>query len=164
MMNEIVLDKLKDSVLIELVKETFNLEGVDLGSNIKFLLKDEQIQKLISLTSALIKEEIVQLETVDGILRIEASNILYIEALAGDVILHDRFEETYDLKDPLYVVEEMLDKEDFIRISKSFIVSLKQIRYIKSLLNAKLELTLRSGEKLEVTRSYIKAFKEKLNP
>lgn len=164
MMNEIVLNKIKDAVLIELVKETFHIEGVDLGDDVKFLLKDEQVQKLFSLTSALIKEEIVQLETTDGILRIEASNINYIEALAGDVILHDRFGEKYYLKDPLYVVQEMLDNDNYIRISKSFIVSLKQIRYIKSLINAKLELTLRNGTKLEVTRSYIKAFKEKLSP
>lgn len=60
-------------------------------------------------------------------------------------------------------LEEMLGDLWFERINKSQIVNLKKIIYIRPLLNSKIELTLTGDVKLEVNRSYLRAFKKALN-
>jgi DNA-binding LytR/AlgR family response regulator len=57
----------------------------------------------------------------------------------------------------------ILEPYHFVRISKSFIVNLRQIKYIKVGLNAKLHLTLNNQTQLEVTRSFVKRFKKHLD-
>ena len=87
------------------------------------------------------------------------SECLYFEALGHDVILINSFFKDVYLRHTLLDLEEMLSNLRFTRISKSVIVNLDKIEYIKPLLNSKLELSLPGGIKLEVNRSYLKSFR-----
>ena len=68
----------------------------------------------------------------------------------------------YMIKQPLYQLEEILKPYYFVRIGKSFIVSVSKIKYIKTTINAKLDLELINGVHLEVSRSFVKKFKNAL--
>lgn len=101
--------------------------------------------------------------TLDGFVQLYISNIYYIEAFGEDIVCHMKNLEQQHIKKPLYQLEMILEPYHFVRISKSFIVNLRQIKYIKVGLNAKLHLTLNNQSQLEVTRSFVKTFKKHLN-
>ena len=70
--------------------------------------------------------------------------------------------ESQRIRQPLYQLEEMLKPYNFVRIGKSFIVNMNKIRYIRTGFNAKLDLELTDGTHLEVSRSFVNAFKSAL--
>jgi len=50
----------------------------------------------------------------------------------------------------------------YIRIGKSQLVNLRYIKKLKNMSNRRIEVTLKSDEKLIVSRHYIQEFKSKL--
>ncbi len=100
--------------------------------------------------------------TQEGFVQIHLRDIVYVESFKDDIYLHLLGNKTEHIKKPLYQLEEMLIPYHFIRISKSYIVNIRMILYIKVALNAKLNLELKEGTKLDVTRSYVKRFKQGL--
>ncbi|MCD4826972.1 MAG: LytTR family transcriptional regulator [Acholeplasmataceae bacterium] len=123
--------------------------------------KVDDLKKVIEL----IEYEKMQMffPTVDGFVQLYISNIYYIEAFGEDIVCHMKQLNKQHIKKPLYQLEVLLKPYHFVRISKSFIVNLRSIKYIKVGLNAKLHLTLYNHDQLEVTRSFVKAFKKQLN-
>lgn len=57
-------------------------------------------------------------------------------------------------------LEKKLDPEKFIRVHRSVILSLKQVRHYKSLGSARLEITLNDGTKVKSSRSFSGKFKK----
>ncbi len=104
----------------------------------------------------------ISFETTNGWVMIYAKSITYIESFGEDIFVHLDHKETIQVKHPLYELENMLTKFHVIRIGKSFLVNLMKIKFIETTLNAKLELTLNDGSQLEVSRSYVKRFKDAL--
>lgn len=122
--------------------------------------KKEEFKKLFNL----IEYEKMQMffPTQEGFVQVHLKDVLYIESFGDDIHMHLIGQKCEHIKKPLYQLEEMLKPYHFIRISKSYIVNVRMITYIKVALNAKLHLELREGTKLDVTRSYVKSFKESL--
>ena len=56
-------------------------------------------------------------------------------------------------------LEELLRPRRFCRISKSTLVNLMKIKAIQPDFNGRFTALLRSGEKVLISRSYVKAFK-----
>lgn len=104
----------------------------------------------------------ISLETQHGWTMIYAKSITYIESFGEDIFIHLDKKESVQVKYPLYELENMLHKFHVVRIGKSFLVNLMKIKTIETTLNAKLELTLNDGSILEVSRSYVKRFKDAL--
>jgi DNA-binding LytR/AlgR family response regulator len=104
----------------------------------------------------------ISFETINGWTMIFAKSIMYIESFGEEIFMHLDHKETIQVKHPLYELEQMLSKFHVVRIGKSFLVNLMKIKLIETTLNAKLELTLIDGSKLEVSRSYVKRFKDAL--
>lgn len=104
----------------------------------------------------------ISFETQNGWMMVYAKRVTYIESFGEDIFIHLDKDETIQVKHPLYELENMLSKFHVIRIGKSFLVNLMKIKFIETTINAKLELTLNDGTKLEVSRSYVKRFKDAL--
>lgn len=104
----------------------------------------------------------VNVENSFGTKRINVRAIEYIEALDNDVFVV-LGKERYYVLEKLYVLEEMLEPKNFVRVSKSFLVNIGKIDYIKPLINSKLKLIMYNGDVIEVNRTYIKTFKERMN-
>ncbi|XMB87436.1 LytTR family DNA-binding domain-containing protein [Mycoplasmatota bacterium WC44] len=93
--------------------------------------------------------------------RVEVRSMQYVETFGDDVYL---VMQDYRLltKNKLYQLEEILKEKDFIRVSKSHLVNIGKIRYIKPAINSKIELIMNNDDIVEVKRTYLKNFKETL--
>ena len=103
----------------------------------------------------------INVENSFGVKRINTRVIEYIEALDNDVFVV-LGKERYYVLEKLYVLESLLEEKNFVRVSKSFLVNIAKIDYIKPLINSKLKLVMCNGDAIEVNRTYIKSFKEKM--
>ena len=65
----------------------------------------------------------------------------------------------FSLKD----LENRLPAEIFQRVHRSFIINLNYIKAIHKWFGGKLQLEMKNGKEIIVSRSYIRAFKEKIN-
>ena len=93
------------------------------------------------------------------IFRLNTKDISHIESFAHDIIAHCGSDE-YKLTERLRRLEEILDPEEFIRVSNSVIVSAEHIKSIRPSLSQKFVLTMSDGSKVDVTRTYYYIFKE----
>ncbi len=148
--------------LIELLKSDANieLETLVLKDDILFQVPTQHEATFFRLLNEIIdKESGFWLDTIDEKRKVYPSECLYFESLGYEVILVNSFYKDIFLKHTLAELEVILADLKFVRISKTVIVNLDKIEYIKPLLNSKLELSLPGGIKLEVNRSYLKPFR-----
>lgn len=98
--------------------------------------------------------------TADGqYAKLQLSNIFYFEALDEHVFAYTK-DKVYEIRCRLYEVEERYQDILFLRISKSVVVNLRKIESITPALNARFMAHLKNGEKLIVSRQYVKPLKD----
>ncbi len=93
---------------------------------------------------------------------INTGEVLYFESVDDRTFLYTDnavLETAYRL----YELELMLSEQDFLRISKSQIVSIQKIRALHPELNRTLTATLCNGEKLTISRKYVPHLKQLLS-
>jgi DNA-binding LytR/AlgR family response regulator len=61
----------------------------------------------------------------------------------------------------LYEIEEMLNKSDFLRISKQVVINIKKIKSVAPAGDSRFLATLTNGEKVIISRQYVPALKER---
>lgn len=163
-MAKLLLDKVKDNDIILKLKESYNLITEDINNTQTVIslddLEENVVEEIVNLVSR--NKEMMLFETEDGWVNLNIYEINYLESYLDTVYIRDVNQKSYTIKTPLYQLEERLKPYKFVRISISFVCSTKHIRHIKTLLNQKLELTMMTNEKLIVTRSYLKGFKQTL--
>ena len=96
-----------------------------------------------------------------GQYEIAVSDICYIESVDGKTFLYTN-ERVYETAYRLYELEEMLKSKHFLRISKPMLVNLMKIRSIQPAMGGRFTALLSSGEKIIISRSYVKALKAAL--
>ena len=62
----------------------------------------------------------------------------------------------------LYEIEELLSHAGFVRVSKSTVLNVEKLTGVKTIVNSKLEEMLSNGERVCVTRKYLKEIKTAL--
>ena len=92
---------------------------------------------------------------------IPVADICYIESVDGKTFLYTG-EGVYESSYRLYELEELLKHRHFLRISKPMLVNLMKIRSIQPAFNGRFTALLRSGEKIIISRNYVKALKAAL--
>ena len=63
----------------------------------------------------------------------------------------------------MYQLEAQLDPREFLRVSKSVIISRRHVKQIRPSLSMKYVLTLTDGTLVDVTRSYYSDFRRFFN-
>lgn len=100
--------------------------------------------------------------TRDGsIVQIATKEIFYFEAVDNRVFLYLE-KEVYETKLKLYELEKRFIGTDFIRVSKSFIINLAQVKSLSPAFNGRFEACMKNGEKIMISRQYVPVLKEKL--
>lgn len=94
--------------------------------------------------------------------RLSADEVIFVEAFGRDVEIHTA-QGTYYSPDRMYRLEELLDPQEFLRVSKSVIISRKHVKKIRPSLSMKYVLTLTDGTLVDVTRSYYSDFRRFFN-
>jgi DNA-binding LytR/AlgR family response regulator len=88
-------------------------------------------------------------------------DIYYIEAVDNKVFAYLE-NKVYELKIKLYEFEELYGETNFFRCSKSVIVNLMKIEFIKPALNGRFMAILNNNEKVIISRQYVTELKERL--
>lgn len=119
---------------------------------------DERILKLIQ---ALRAEDKLTGYIDDKIMKLSLKEIYYFEAVDNKVFSYTA-KETYEVHKKLYEIEQAFEHTDFLRISKSVIVNVAKIAYVKPIFNGRFEAKLKNDEKVIVSRQYVADLKKKL--
>lgn len=97
----------------------------------------------------------------DKIVRLNYQDVYYFESNENRVFAYCH-SDVFEVKYKLYELEELFGSLDFVRCSKSMIVNMEKIEYISPLFSGKLEAHLKNGEKVLISRQYVKNLKIKL--
>ncbi|TDT71942.1 LytTR family transcriptional regulator [Hypnocyclicus thermotrophus] len=120
------------------------------------LIKIIQNQKIIR------NEKFITVKNAENFELIKYEKIQYFVADRNKIFcVVENNKKFYEVKEKLYYLEKTLDSKMFIRVSKSHIVNVLNIKEIVPWFNSKLIIKFKGTNKtVEVTRSYLKDFKK----
>lgn len=118
-----------------------------------------KVEKMLA-TLQMLNQQIAVLKDDENYL-LDVSKILYIEALERKTFVYAD-NNVYESKLRLYEMEEKLCHSGFLRVSKSCLVHLKYIKFIKNDVERRLRITLENGEQLIVSRQYADEIKKRM--
>lgn len=100
--------------------------------------------------------------TVDEkIVLVNVNDILYIQANEGKTTVVTA-KQHYPVHDPLITFEKKLEQSSIIRVHRAFLVNINSIAEIEPWFNSTYNLILSNGEKVPVSRTYVKELKQLL--
>ena len=153
----------KDNNRAEIVFITSHFEFVGEGYEvdalhylIKPILPDKLAQVLTKATEKLSVEPPSVVISCDGeTVKLYVNDILYVESFLHYIVIHTKDKE-YKIKENISTFQEKLS-DDFFRIHRSYIASLKHITQISrtSISIGKIELPLSRGKYDDVNRAFI---------
>ena len=143
-------------MLLKLEQDTTQKE---IEVSIKYPEMNQDVMRLISL----VQSADTQIRcTADGNERLlNASDIYYIESVDKRTFVYCE-NEVYRTDMRLYQLLETLAPVGFVQISKSCILNIHVLDFVRPLLNSRMEATLKNGERLNVTRKYLADIKRTL--
>ena len=132
-------------------------------NNLQVLIKCKQADEQVKRLKAHIElfENKIQAKQENGYCFVNALDVYYFESVDDRVFLYTE-DNVMEVKQRLYALEELLPKQDFIRISKSQIVNINKIKALKPELNRTILATMCNGEQLYISRKYVKEFRSLL--
>ena len=95
----------------------------------------------------------------EGITMIPYQDVVFIEAFGNDVFLHTA-KKKYEIKERLYEAAGLYENRGLVRVNKSQIVNIKMIKEIRPQINSRFTLVMKNQHLVDVTRTYLLAFKE----
>lgn len=140
-----------------------SIEKIDLNQEEEILVKCHEVDdKILSYVKnfELQYDDLIGYEG-DTIHRLKFVDVYYFEAVDNKVFIYCR-NKIYESKQKLYELEELCGVKKFFRASKSFIVNISKIDYIKPSLSGRFNATLDNGETIVVSRQYVPLLKSKL--
>lgn len=140
-----------------------SIEKVDMEMEEEVLIRCHQIDDQIlsyvkyfeSQTSDLIGYD------KDTIYRLKFEDVYYFEAVDNKVFIYCK-DRVYESKQKLYELENLCDSNKFFRASKSFILNISKIDYVKPSLSGRFIATLDNKETVIVSRQYVPVLKNML--
>lgn len=97
----------------------------------------------------------------DKIVKLSPKDIYYFESVDNKVFAYGN-KGVYEVHKKLYEIEEEYFYTDFLRISKSAIVNVSKIAYLRPVFNGRFEAHLKNEEKIIISRQYVLELKKKL--
>ncbi len=97
----------------------------------------------------------------DKIVKLSPGDIFYFESVDNKVFAYTG-KGVYEIHKKLYELEAEYENTDFLRISKSSIVNIAKIAYIRPIFNGRFEAKLKNEEKIIISRQYVLELKKKL--
>ncbi|KMY52079.1 LytR/AlgR family response regulator transcription factor [Peribacillus loiseleuriae] len=95
----------------------------------------------------------------ERIILLTCDDILYLESFEGKSIIK-MMEHTYKVSEALVVLEKKLNRGQFIRVHRSFIVNMDHIIEIEPWFNSTYHLIMKDRSKVPVSRTYVKELKQ----
>lgn len=77
-------------------------------------------------------------------------------------ILAQTVDDSYEIKEKLYILEDLLAGTSFIRISKSVIANMSHVKSLETFFNGSMIICFTNGKKESVSRNYLNGIKNYL--
>lgn len=120
---------------------------------------DERMLKIISSLKSENSKLTAYVE--DKIVKLDPKDIYYFESVDNKVFAYGN-KGVYEVQMKLYEIMEAYSYTDFLRISKSVIVNVAKIAYLRPGFNGRFEARLKNDEKIIISRQYVADLKQKL--
>lgn len=135
-------------------------QAKDLQVVIECKQKDEQVTRLKAHIELF--DNKLQAKCDGEMCFVNTADVLFFESVDNRMFLYTE-NNVMEIKHRLYELEQILSGKDFIRISKSQIININKISTLKPEINRTILATMCNGEKLYISRSYVKAFRSLLS-
>lgn len=138
------------------------LESADLPETEVVIRGDVTSEEVVSLLQLLKKRNSGKLILYkeEELYIVDADEIVYIEVSGNKVYAYTK-QDTYEAKQKLYEVKEMLDGRSFAQINKSVIVNINYVKSIQAEFSGNYRIKLKNRkESLTISRKYFKEFKD----
>ncbi len=145
--------------LAKVLEKDYNLIKELLNHNIE-IVEDSLYEINLSNTEEW-KETLIARTNENDFKIIDFKKVMYFESFDNDVFAVMK-NERYKLKEKLYYYEAKYCTKEFVRVSKSYIVNIKEIETIRTTFNRKFILVMSNKEEIDVNRSYYEIFKERI--
>lgn len=113
----------------------------------------------LTLTEDDYHEGMIECKDKNGKVLIAVEDICFIESIGKEVWVNT-LDNKYRTSIRIYQFEKNLSPDNFLRISNSVIIGRNSIKHIRPALSCKFYLTLKTGDVVDVTRTYFYKFKE----
>ena len=127
---------------------------------------DKAIANLNIVEEHVVKEEEKVFEAIpvyveDRIYLIDPEEIHGISVEGRMISIHTK-DKVYETTGTLHSLEKKLSPTIFFKTHRSYMINLTKIQEIQHWFNSTLQVTLTNGQKIPISRSYIKSIKEKI--
>ncbi|MDO1604711.1 LytTR family DNA-binding domain-containing protein [Lactobacillus sp. YT155] len=95
----------------------------------------------------------------EGVQIVRTEEIEVIEIFTDEIVISFESGEQTQFRGRLYKIKANLDDRQFVQISKSAIINLKQIRRLENSFSGNMDAVLRSGKKQSISRRYLSNLK-----
>ena len=93
---------------------------------------------------------------------VNAEEIVFVEVSGNKVYVHTKL-DSYEAKQKLYEVRDILSGQIFVQINKSVIVNINYVKSIQAEFSGNYRLKLKNRkETLTISRKYFKEFKDRI--
>lgn len=92
---------------------------------------------------------------------IEPNEILYLESVDGKLFVYTQ-KDVLRLDYTLSQMSQMLSDINFFRCSKSMIINIDKVKYLKSLPSNRIDATMCNGEHVMINRTFASDFRKRL--
>ena len=92
---------------------------------------------------------------------LDLTQIIYIESVDRKCFIYTS-DEIYETEFRLYELEQQLEGYGFFRVSKSFLIHLRNIQSLRADINRKIRITMSNGEQIIASRQYADGLKKRL--
>lgn len=120
----------------------------------------QEIEDAIDYLENIARSDVIAVRKKDHIAVLNPDEIYMIKSENKKIKVYTENKE-YDINRRLYELENSLD-DDFIRISKSTIVNIRKIDYVAPSLRGMMFIALKNGLKDNISRNYLREFKNKI--
>ena len=108
-----------------------------------------------------LRQEKLEGYDADRMYCIPLSDVYYAEAVDNRLYIYTE-KNGYELKMKLYAFEENYCSGEFFRCSRTAVVNLMRVSYLRPGLNGRLSARLTNGEDIIISRKYVNALKARL--
>lgn len=141
------------------IKTEQDLSCKDIEILIRFAKRNKRVERLIAFIQSFDTQIKCKENTAERYVNV--SDIFYIESVDKRTFLYLE-KNVFHTDYRLYQLAENLADFGFVQISKSCILNINALECIKPLMNSRMEAVLKNGERLLVTRKYLKHIRQTL--
>ncbi|EPY14516.1 MULTISPECIES: LytTR family DNA-binding domain-containing protein [Paenibacillus] len=140
-----------------------SIEEIDIQKEEEIIIRCHEVtDEIMSLISRIkVKNKMLMGFQEDTIHQIKLSDVYYFESVDNKVFMYCK-DKVFEAKQKLYELEQVVEGKKFFRASKSSILNIAKIAYIKPSISGRFEARMDNGETVMVSRQYVPILKSML--